>query len=397
MCGIAGYMVTEPKRVRARSLQNIARGMLLGIQNRGREATGLAYVSVEDKHVYIAKAPVDAEKFLAIPGHTLTNTKINHMPRMMLLHTRAATQGLPDNNQNNHPLYSKQSSLCLVHNGWISNDDMLKGEFKLKQDAEVDSEVYLRLIEKFYMEKPGDGVEVAIQAATKHVYGSLACGMIQGGRDGLMWLWKDTGQLAIAKLDWGWCFASTKAALLDALLRGLTGMDGSINTFVEPSQGELLSLHVSGKVTKNQVETADWSILPDILGSRVSRTWENGKLKSVRRSRGSYAHMWGGEYGEGWHHGNSYGGMQTGGGSYQCNLPAVVRKGSHTTHYGSQSGTNYQSYGEVPLPQSERSVWFQQWKRSAGSGCYCQEDYQCYPCRGQNAYCAHKLPEAEKA
>jgi glucosamine 6-phosphate synthetase-like amidotransferase/phosphosugar isomerase protein len=66
------------------------------------------------------------------------------LPKMMILHTRAATQGKNDNNNNNHPLFNKQG-VAIVHNGIIYNDKEIFGKNQ-KRDGEVDSEAILSVL-----------------------------------------------------------------------------------------------------------------------------------------------------------------------------------------------------------------------------------------------------------
>jgi hypothetical protein len=186
---------------------------------------------------------------------------------------------------NNHPIYSKASGLCLIHNGWISNDDQLAREHALTQDAEVDSEIYLRLIEKYYLEHPNEPVESGIKEATEQVFGSVAAAMIQAGRTDTMWLWRDAGQLAFARTDWGFVFASTKDALVKAIMGTCSAFDLGSLEISEPDKGTMFTLTSNGKVKASHVDAADWHKLPDHLSGRVYRTFVNGKLTNVRRAR----------------------------------------------------------------------------------------------------------------
>src|SRR5438445_690301 len=97
MCGIAGYFVTHPSRVRAVALQKLCRELLLEIESRGRHATGFAFVSSKTNNIILAKAPVPASKFIETPGHLLAgNVTPRSMPQSLVLHTRFATTGKPE-------------------------------------------------------------------------------------------------------------------------------------------------------------------------------------------------------------------------------------------------------------------------------------------------------------
>ena len=257
--------------------------MLGGIQSRGRDATGYAYIR-EDGNTNFAKSPVEARDFLKIPGHLLFEPP-KQMPTNMLLHARAATQGVPSDNKNNHPLYSKISGLCMIHNGWFLNDSEIREQFSLKPDAEVDTEVYLRLIEKFYIEGDVKSIETAIKEATKCVFGSVVCAMIQGGKSNIMWLWRDRGDLAVVKTEWGYVFASTMAILVNAI--------GCLNTFdlsywelFPVPQSTLVKFEIGKKPKLLQLDPIEWT--NNKYASNICTTTINGeeKIRRVKRITG---------------------------------------------------------------------------------------------------------------
>jgi len=282
MCGIAGWQITNPTMVSAQGLWSLSRCLLSGIQSRGSDAAGYAYVK-ENGNTNFAKSPVAARDFLKIPGHLLYELP-KEMPSNLLLHARYATQGEPTNNKNNHPLYSKTSGLCMVHNGWLMNDEDLKEQFSLKPDAEVDTEIYLRLIEKFYIEGDVKSIETAIKEATKCVYGAIACGMVQGGKHGVMWLWRDRGDLFAVQTEWGYVFASTKSILVNAI--GCLSMRDLVSWKrfdIPPST--LVKFELGKKPKMSQLETIDWQ--GNRFANDVFTTTIDGEEKIRRVKRGS--------------------------------------------------------------------------------------------------------------
>src|SRR3990167_3729803 len=292
MCGIAGYIVLDGKRVRPTALQAIARTLLRDLEHRGRDATGYAYVSIKDKSAYVAKAPVPASDFISIEGHLLSNVDIKAMPRTMILHTRFATQGLASDNRNNHTVYSKKSELCMVHNGWLINDKELVKEHDLKKDAEVDSETYLRLIEKEYYNGSKGDITKSIVEATKSVVGNIACAMVKGGAPGTLWLWRQEGDLRLARTDFGFVFASELRALWQGLYHSTRAIDVSQVTIIEVPPGTLLELKANGEVTKLDIEAYDFS---EFSGTKegVYVTRGNGRKYHLRRMRGGTTYYMG--------------------------------------------------------------------------------------------------------
>lgn len=140
MCGIAGFHVKNPKAKRTEEAVNVfVDKLLLGVEERGRQATGFVAVT-DDKRVILDKAPVTAAEFIKdrekIPGNV----------RTVLLHTRYSTKGEVENTGNNHPVVYK--SCFTTHNGSIYNDDDLFREHGLKRNYEVDTEIIPALLDK---------------------------------------------------------------------------------------------------------------------------------------------------------------------------------------------------------------------------------------------------------
>jgi len=78
--------------------------------------------------------------------------KMNGKERVIIMHTRAKTQGSPlmPHNVNNHPLVSNSQFYVLVHNGMIWDSDKVKG---YKYRGECDSEHILANIEVYGLSK----------------------------------------------------------------------------------------------------------------------------------------------------------------------------------------------------------------------------------------------------
>lgn len=136
MCGIAGFTLAPRDRVDA---SRLASRLLLGIENRGRHATGAGWYDPDTGKAYVDKAAIPASqyvKFMALPDTT----------RTAVLHTRWASQGSPSNNGNNHPV--DVAGAIGVHNGVIHNDrdvfGLLRGYYERRH--QVDSEAIFALI-----------------------------------------------------------------------------------------------------------------------------------------------------------------------------------------------------------------------------------------------------------
>ncbi|MFA7420551.1 MAG: hypothetical protein WCZ90_12775 [Melioribacteraceae bacterium] len=132
MCGIMGYVCFGEQRP---SKEHITEMFSL-LETRGRDASGFAFI--EDGQLTVQKAPIKSSQYVKSE-----DWKILSLPKIMILHTRAATQGSNKNQFNNHPLYSK-AGLALIHNGIIQNDKEIFT--KNQRDGEVDSEAILAVL-----------------------------------------------------------------------------------------------------------------------------------------------------------------------------------------------------------------------------------------------------------
>lgn len=133
MCGIMGYYSfgsTLPGK-------NSISLMFSLLESRGRDASGYAFIT--DRQLIVNKSPIRSSVMI----NTEEWRKLK-LPRIMILHTRAATQGDNKNNANNHPLFNKQG-VAIVHNGIIYNDKDIFGKNQ-KRDGEVDSEAILAVL-----------------------------------------------------------------------------------------------------------------------------------------------------------------------------------------------------------------------------------------------------------
>lgn len=146
MCGIAGFSLSSGDLSIVRP-SNLAKHLALSIEHRGRDATGMSWTDMNGS-VWYAKDNVKATDFVHAAQHQL----VERTSATCIIHTRAATQGNPENNQNNHPILA--GNIIGVHNGIIWNDDIVfnKNKDTFQRIAEVDSEIVFQLINAFGVE-----------------------------------------------------------------------------------------------------------------------------------------------------------------------------------------------------------------------------------------------------
>jgi glucosamine 6-phosphate synthetase-like amidotransferase/phosphosugar isomerase protein len=139
MCGIAGFSLSpNEKNIHPGQLTD---ALLNQIVTRGRDASGVAWVTPDQKNIEVVKADASAPDFIAAGG----TLDIHPDVRDAIIHTRFATVGDPIDDDNNHPLYSGR--IIGVHNGGVSNHKAMFARLGVTRRAEVDSEAIFALLD----------------------------------------------------------------------------------------------------------------------------------------------------------------------------------------------------------------------------------------------------------
>ena len=204
-------------------MKDVAKELLLGIEPRGQDATGMAWFGREGGLV-IDKSPMPATSFT-------TQIKMNNNASTAILHTRLATTGRPEDNKNNHPIKAagpRGERVIGTHNGWLNNYASLTKLHNLVRNAKVDSEVIFALLQKYGddWDKLGDLID-----------GNYACAYLREDRPGELFLVRGhSSPLVLMQTAFGWFYASTEGAL-----RGLGDLVGGPQMgFTEVVEGRAL-------------------------------------------------------------------------------------------------------------------------------------------------------------
>lgn len=134
MCGIAGFSISPRETCDVRRL---AVELLKGIEYRGRDAAGAAWVD-GNEDTWTQKDNVPASKLLR--SFDLTGDT-----KAAILHTRWATLGAPEEYANNHPV--DVGGTIGVHNGVISNHREVFDGLGADRIGQVDSEAIFALLQ----------------------------------------------------------------------------------------------------------------------------------------------------------------------------------------------------------------------------------------------------------
>lgn len=267
MCGIAGFYLRNPNLEQHVDLDGLLNEMLMEIAHRGRDATGFVAIS-DDGVAEWQKAATEAKTFIkwrrSVPKGT----------RVVLAHTRFATQGLPAFIENNHPI--RRGSYFIIHNGHVMNDEELFTTAKRKRFGQVDSEAIaarlaslnnLSFLGEVMAEIEGDAAVAAVDERdpTRLVVakGEMSPLFIYDGRSIVM-------------------FASTRAAIEKAHSKHIGHIAANRVSIVLP--GEQIEWHGDVKtVTEFEVKRrkffTNWSYTPPanraLPAGRTTSLWED--------------------------------------------------------------------------------------------------------------------------
>ncbi len=236
MCGIAGFSLSPQDNIQVNS-KRLARNLLLGIEHRGPDATGFAYLDTTGS-AQVHKRAVTAKDFVK------RGLCLDKRAPQAILHTRNWTTGHPSNNDNNHPIAS--GTLVGVHNGWFTNHNELWGEVvkASRQVAEVDSEVIFAMLAYGYEDS-----QCSVAQALEAVEGNTALAWLDTETPETLYLARGYGSpLFIGNTKNGsLLFASegdvVKAAAEKANLELTHLREIKEGTFLTVAEGKVLGVH----------------------------------------------------------------------------------------------------------------------------------------------------------
>jgi asparagine synthetase B (glutamine-hydrolysing) len=227
MCGIAGFVVGPRCRsfVNNNTAEKLADELLLGILNRGQDATGV--VSIGADGLSHQRAACDARVFNRERRPLVAN------PRAVLLHTRFATQGHEGFVENNHPVV--HNGVYVTHNGHISNDATLFRSVPTERLGAVDSEIIPALLSHV-------GWEAAtIAAQLEKLDGGFAIAALNPKSEDVYIARGNSSPLVYIHREGFTMWASERTAMIDAW-RKVWGTPPKEKDFIYAKEGQLIQL-----------------------------------------------------------------------------------------------------------------------------------------------------------
>lgn len=258
------------------SQEDVLRVMFPAIVHRGRDAWGYMYYNDGDDAIEFFKSAGSckmsgADDDMVVDGNAT---------RWIVGHVRAATNGTPQNTNNNHPIL--HHNIVGVHNGVIRNHkEIFKTVQREFKDAEVDSEAIFAAINAY-----------GVNSGLKKIYGDMVAVFADVRRPaGLRIARTDGRPLVYVRTKTGAMVFASEERVIKALVKPET-MDGSIiHMFVENTVWGVRDGKITARKTFRQPEpkkyaSQSWSSSPSVIGGTSNPMMKNYGEKD----------RWGGRY-----------------------------------------------------------------------------------------------------
>jgi len=151
MCGIFGVIATGKSEVKLKTLTSGIMTAMCESERRGKDSSGI--LSITKREIIVAKSPGRA-KFLVKSDlfKQVLQTAEESFKRdenfVVFGHTRMATHGSAQNNEDNQPIIRDQQ--IILHNGIIINcEEIFAENSNLERKYEVDTEAFIALIGEY--------------------------------------------------------------------------------------------------------------------------------------------------------------------------------------------------------------------------------------------------------
>lgn len=281
MCCLFGILdyggrLTRKEKTKILSVLSVA------CEERGTDATGIAYNSDDSLRIY--KRP--------LPAHLLW-FKIYEDTRAVMGHTRMTTQGSEKYLPNNHPFPGKAGDItfALAHNGVLSNDKRLRRQHDLPATKiETDSYIAVQLLEA-----AGEISFESLADMAEKLEGSFTMTVLTD--DDALYVVRGDNPFALFHFEKQgfYIYASTEPILKSALKQ--FDMRLGKPTKVKLDCGEILRIDANGNMSRSQFDDTNifmgyshwprWPVQPECWKPATNDSYIND-LKSIAAYYGIY-------------------------------------------------------------------------------------------------------------
>lgn len=186
MCGIFGVIAGAKSNIKPDLLNRVVNRLFVLSEARGKESSGIAVKNVAKNKIFVLKQSKAASALIKSQEYKnfydeafeclFSHNGQQLSPFAMLAHARLVTNGTQENNNNNQPTVKEE--LVAVHNGIITNVDELWDQYpKLERNYEVDTEVFLAIVNSVY--RNGKSLEESVAYAYSQIKGTASVGILK--------------------------------------------------------------------------------------------------------------------------------------------------------------------------------------------------------------------------
>ncbi len=245
MCGLYGVLSYGNE---IKDIGEITEALAIESAIRGTDATGYAYN--KSNHIEVYKKSKSAY---------MMNFNMPKGVNAVMGHTRHATQGTLNYNENNHPFkgHCGKSEFALAHNGILSNDRELRHKLHLPSTRiETDSYIAVQILES---QKQLDFKSIKYMA--EKVKGSYSFTILDNKNN--LYIVKGDSPVSIFHFPEKkvYVYASTLSIVWKALVDTELFADLQLNKYedIDITDGEILKIYASGQTQRGKFEFNEYA------------------------------------------------------------------------------------------------------------------------------------------
>ncbi len=183
MCGIFGILAKADAGLSQPLAERVIRELFVLSETRGKESSGIAIRSADDRTLHVTKDDVPASELIASPAYrafldvALKPAFASGQRELAVIaHSRLVTNGSQEHNFNNQPCI--KDGIVMVHNGIVTNVDALWAKYagRIERRYEVDTEVLAAQFRLFL--KEGKGPVEAVRAVFAEMEGAASVAIL---------------------------------------------------------------------------------------------------------------------------------------------------------------------------------------------------------------------------